>query len=51
VFEAIPEHLILKAALVAAAQALAPGNEAALSKSELGSCEPTCCTDARKELL
>ena len=51
VYEAIPEDLILKAALVAAAQALAPGNEAALSKSELGSCEPTCCTDARKELL
>lgn len=51
VYEAIPEDLILKAALVAAAQLLGPGKEAALSKSEHGPCEPTCCTDARKELV
>ena len=47
VFEAIPEDLILKAALVAAAQVLGPTSEAASSQGEDGSCKPTCCTDAR----
>ena len=47
VYEAIPEDLILKAALVAAAQALGPSGEATWSKSEDGSCQPACCTDAR----
>ncbi len=47
VFEAIPEDLILRAALVAAAQALGSVNEAASSQREHDSCQPTCRTDAR----
>ncbi len=43
VFEAIPEELILKAALVAAAQMLGPTSEAVLSESEHGSGGPRCC--------
>jgi len=47
VFEAIPEDLIVKAALVAAAHGLGPTGKAASSKGEHGSCQPTCCTDIR----
>jgi hypothetical protein len=47
VFEAIPEDLILRAALIAAAQVLGSVSEAASSKREHGSCQPTCRTDAR----
>ena len=47
VFEAIPEDLILRAALVAAVQVLGPVTEGASSKGEHGRCEATSCTDAR----
>jgi hypothetical protein len=47
VFEAIPEDLILRAALVAAAQVIGPITEAASSEGGHGPSEPTCCTDAR----
>jgi hypothetical protein len=47
VFEAVPEDLILKAALIAAAQVLGPVSEAAASPGEQGCCQPACCTDAR----
>ena len=43
VFEAIPEELILKAALVAAAQMLAPTNEVISSQREHDSGNPPCC--------
>lgn len=43
VFEAIPEELILKAALVAAAQMLAPTNEVLSSQREHDSGNPPCC--------
>lgn len=47
VFEAIPEDLILRAALIAAAQVLGSVSETASSQREHGSCQPTCRTDAR----
>jgi len=47
VFEAIPEDLILRAALIAAAQVLGSVSEAASGQREQGSCQTTCCTDAR----
>jgi len=46
VFEAIPEELILRAALVAAAQAVSSGSEAAPSQTNDACCQPTCCTTA-----
>lgn len=47
VFEAIPEELILKAALVAAAQMLAPTSEALSSQREHDSGNPRCCESSR----
>jgi Domain of unknown function (DUF2703) len=47
VFEAIPEELILKAALVAAAQLLAPTSDALSSQSECVSGKPQCCGESR----
>lgn len=41
VFEEIPEELILQAALVAAAQALAPAPSV---QGEANGCAPACCT-------
>ncbi len=45
VFEAIPENLILKAALLAAAQMLGPISERPSAEGEPCSCRPNCCTD------
>ena len=45
VFETIPEHLILRAALVATARMIAPVTEMACSETEICSCEPACCAD------
>ncbi|MFU2487343.1 DUF2703 domain-containing protein [Thauera sp. WH-1] len=42
-FEAIPEALILKAALLAASAALSPASDAAAAP---GGCKPGCCGDA-----
>src|SRR5215471_19763081 len=47
VFEAIPEELILKAALVAAAQMLRPSSDAVANESERGSTTPRCCETSR----
>lgn len=47
VFEEIPEELILKAALVAAAQVLAPAGEAPAGRGERDSCRPECCPPAK----
>ncbi len=46
VFEAIPEHLILKAALMAAAQMLEPDSEAPSSDEVVCSCGTACCAQA-----
>ena len=46
-FEAIPEELILKAALVAAAQLLAPTSDALSSQSEFVSGKPKYCEESR----
>ena len=43
VFEAIPEELILKAALIAAAQMLAPSSAALSGQREHDSENPRCC--------
>lgn len=48
VFEEIPEELILKAALVAAAQALAPAGEAPAGRGERDSCMPECCAPSKR---
>ena len=45
VFETIPEHLILRAALTAAARLIAPVTEKVASETEVRSCEPACCAD------
>jgi hypothetical protein len=45
VFETIPEHLILQAALTAAARMIAPETEMVSSETELCSCEPACCAN------
>lgn len=45
VFEAIPEDLILRAALVAAAQVIGSVSKE-VSTKEHASCQPTCCTTA-----
>jgi len=47
VFEEIPEELILKAALVAAAQALASTVEAPAGRGKRDSCGPECCLPAK----
>jgi hypothetical protein len=47
VFEAVPEELILKAALVAAAQVLAPTSDPLSSQSEFASGTPKCCEGSR----
>ena len=47
VFEAIPEELILKAALVAAAQMLEPSSDSVANESERGSTTPRCCESSR----
>jgi hypothetical protein len=46
VFETIPEDLILRAALVAAAQVIGSVNNVESSQSEHASCRPTCCATA-----
>jgi hypothetical protein len=46
VFEALPEDLILRAALVAAAQLPRSVSELAASDGEQTCCQPTCCKDA-----
>lgn len=46
-FEAIPEELILKAALVAAAQMLGPSSEAVPTESAHDSGRSRCCESAR----
>ena len=46
-FEAIPEELILKAALVAAAQMLGPSSEAVPTESAYDSGRSRCCESAR----
>ena len=48
VFEEIPEELILKAALVAAAQQLAAAGEAPSGQGERDSCRPECCAPQQK---
>lgn len=47
VFEAIPEKLVLKAALIAAAQLLAPTSNALSSQDEFGSGKSKCCEKPR----
>jgi hypothetical protein len=47
VFEAIPEELILKAALVAAAQIMRSTGQAVSSESTHGSDRPRCCDGSR----
>lgn len=47
VFEAIPEEMILKAALVAAAQMLAPAGEAVPAQGKPGSQASRCCAESR----
>jgi hypothetical protein len=49
VFEAIPEGMIVKATLVAAAQALAPADEAAASCCEPEPGKTECCAPARAD--
>ena len=44
VFEAIPEELILRAALVAAAQLVGSVSEVGLSQTNDACCQATCCT-------
>jgi hypothetical protein len=46
VFEAVPENVIIKAALIAAAQMIGPVSEAASEKEDVPICRPTCCVDA-----
>ena len=46
VFEAVPENLIIKAALIAAAQMIGAISESQLGEDEVRSCGPTCCVDA-----
>jgi hypothetical protein len=46
VFEAVPENLIIKAALIAAAQMIGPVSEGASEKEDVPICRPTCCVDA-----
>ena len=46
VFEAIPEDLIIKAALVAAAQSIGSASDAASSERASAACQPSCCTGA-----
>jgi hypothetical protein len=45
VFETIPEHLILRGALMAAARMITPVAEMVSSETELCSCEPVCCAN------
>ena len=45
VFETIPEHLILRAALTAAARMIAPVIEMVSRETEVRSCEPACCAN------
>ena len=46
VFEAIPEDLILRAALVAASHVLGSGSKTASSQSAPACCQPSSCTEA-----
>lgn len=46
VFEAIPEDLIIRAALVAAAQSIGSASDAASSERASAACQPSCCTGA-----
>jgi hypothetical protein len=46
VFEAVPENLILQAALWAAAQMLGASSESRSGEDKVRSCAPTCCVDA-----
>ena len=46
VFEAIPEHLILQAALIAAAHMLEPTGEAPSPDGVVCSCGTACCAEA-----
>ena len=46
VFEAVPENLIIKAALIAAAEMVGPTSEKRTAETDVGSCEPTCCVVA-----
>ena len=46
VFEAVPENLIIKAALIAAAEMVGPTSERPTAETDVGSCEPSCCVDA-----
>jgi hypothetical protein len=46
VFEAVPENLILTAALLAAAHLIAPAPEKAAEQPDRCSCAPTCGVDA-----
>jgi hypothetical protein len=46
VFEAIPEHLILQAALIAAAHMLEPTGEAPSPHAVVCSCGTACCAEA-----
>lgn len=50
VFETIPEELILKAALVAAAQMMKSTGEAVSSESTRHSDRPQCCATSRQSL-
>jgi len=45
VFAAIPEHLIVRAVLAAAAPMIVPVTAGASSEPEICSCEPACCAD------
>jgi hypothetical protein len=51
VFEAIPEAMIVKAALVAAAQTLSPAGEAAASCCEPAPARSECCAPARADSI
>lgn len=44
VFEAIPEDLIIRAAMVAAAQSIGSAGDAASSQQPPAVCQPHCCT-------
>lgn len=44
VFEAIPEDLIIRAAMVASAQSIGSAGDAASSERASAACQPSCCT-------
>lgn len=45
VFEAVPEDLVIKAALIAAAEMIGPTGATPAPEKDVCSCAPTCCVD------